>query len=97
MSRRRHTPEQTIRKLAEGQKLLAGETSVEEVCRQFGIAESTGWSAEGRRCGAPLLLVMSRGLGDTDGGHPDGALTRNPRQPWSRRVGRVLADHGSGG
>ena len=41
MSRRRHTPEQVIRKLAEGQKLLAGGMTVEEVCRQFGIAEST--------------------------------------------------------
>jgi transposase-like protein len=41
MSRRRHTPEQIIRKLAEGQKLLAGGMDLEEVCRQFGIAEST--------------------------------------------------------
>ena len=41
MSRRRHTPEQIIRKLAEGHKLLAGGQTVEEVCRQFGIAEST--------------------------------------------------------
>lgn len=41
MTRRRHTPEQIIRKLAEGQKLLAGGMSVEDVCRQFGIAEST--------------------------------------------------------
>ena len=41
MSRPRHTPEQIIRKLAEGQKLLAGGMTVEEVCRQFGIAEST--------------------------------------------------------
>ena len=41
MSRRRHTPEQIIRKLAEGHKLLAGGMSVEEVCREFGIAEST--------------------------------------------------------
>ena len=41
MSGRRHTPEQIIRKLAEGQKLLAGDMSVEDVCRQFGIAEST--------------------------------------------------------
>ncbi len=30
MSRRRHTPEQIIRKLAEGQKLLAGGMTVEE-------------------------------------------------------------------
>lgn len=41
MSRRRHTPEQIIRKLAEGQKLLAGGRTVEEVCREFAIAEST--------------------------------------------------------
>ncbi len=41
MPRRRHTPEQTIRKLAEGHRLLAGGQTVEEVCRQFGIAEST--------------------------------------------------------
>jgi putative transposase len=41
MSRRRHTPEQIIRKLAEGHKLLASGQTVEEVCRQFGIAEST--------------------------------------------------------
>ncbi|WP_420451790.1 IS3 family transposase [Ilumatobacter sp.] len=41
MSRRRHTPEQIIRKLAEGHKLLAGGQTVEEVCRHFGIAEST--------------------------------------------------------
>ena len=41
MAGRRHTPEQIIRKLAEGQKLLAGGMDVEDVCRQLGIAEST--------------------------------------------------------
>ena len=41
MAQRRHTPEQIIRKLAEGQKLLAGGMTVEEVCREFSIAEST--------------------------------------------------------
>lgn len=40
-NRRRHTPEQIIRKLAEGQKLLASGKTVEEVCREFAIAEST--------------------------------------------------------
>lgn len=39
--RRRRSPEQIIKKLAEGQKLLASGLTVEEVCRQFGIAEST--------------------------------------------------------
>jgi len=41
MSRQRHTPEQIIRKLAEGQKLLAGGMDLEGVCRQLEIAEST--------------------------------------------------------
>src|SRR5215211_585967 len=39
--RRRHTPDQIIRKLAEGHKQLAGGQSLEEVCRHLEIAEST--------------------------------------------------------
>jgi transposase-like protein len=39
--RRRHTPDQMIRKLAEGNKLLAGGTALDEVCRHLQIAEST--------------------------------------------------------
>jgi transposase-like protein len=41
MTRRRHTPEQIIRKLAEGNKLLAGGASLDEVARHLQIAEST--------------------------------------------------------
>jgi len=39
--RRRHTPDQVIRKLAEGHKLLAGGRELDEVCRHLEIAEST--------------------------------------------------------
>jgi putative transposase len=39
--RRRHTPEQIIRKLAEGNKLLAAGQDLEAVCRHLEIAEST--------------------------------------------------------
>lgn len=39
--RRRHTPEQIIRKLAEGNKLLASGLDLAEVCRQLGTSEST--------------------------------------------------------
>ena len=39
--RRRHTPDQIIRKLAEGNKFLAGGTELDEVCRHLEIAEST--------------------------------------------------------
>jgi putative transposase len=41
MKRRRHTPEQIIRKLAEGDKLLAEGKTVEEVARHLEITEST--------------------------------------------------------
>lgn len=39
--RRRHTPDQIIRKLAEGNKLLGGGVELDEVCRHLEIAEST--------------------------------------------------------
>ena len=41
MTRRRHTPDQIIRKLSEGNKLLAGGTELDEVCRHLEIADST--------------------------------------------------------
>ena len=41
MKRRRHTPEQVIRKLAEGDKLLNQGQSLEEVVRHLEITEST--------------------------------------------------------
>ena len=41
MKRRRHTPEQVIRKLAEGEKLLAQDQTLAEVCRHLEITEST--------------------------------------------------------
>jgi len=69
MSRRRHTPEQIIRKLAEGQKLLAGGMDLEEVCRQFGIAESTWarWLAQrgvvGRGAARPARRLGCEGAG----------------------------------
>ena len=41
MKHQRHTPEQVIRKLAEGEKLLNAGNDVTEVCRQLEITEST--------------------------------------------------------
>ena len=48
MKRRRHTPEQIIRKLAEGDKLLAEGRSIEEVARHLEVTESTfhRWRAQ---------------------------------------------------
>ncbi|WP_164518052.1 transposase, partial [Mycobacterium sp. P7213] len=39
--RRRHTPDQIIRKLAEGNKLLGAGQELSEVCRHLEITEST--------------------------------------------------------
>ena len=41
MKQRHHTPEQVIRKLAEGDKLLNQGQDLVEVCRHLEIAEST--------------------------------------------------------
>ena len=41
MKQRRHSPEQVIRKLAEGEKMLNQGHDVAEVCRQLEITEST--------------------------------------------------------
>jgi putative transposase len=41
MTRRRRAPDQIIRKLAEDNKLLAGVTELDEVCRHLQIAHST--------------------------------------------------------
>jgi putative transposase len=41
MKRRRHTPEQVIRKLAEGEKLLGEGKPLDEVVRHLEITEST--------------------------------------------------------
>ena len=41
MKRRRHTPEQIVRKLAEGEKLLGQDKPLDEVVRHLEITEST--------------------------------------------------------
>jgi putative transposase len=41
MKQRRHTPEQVIRKLAEGEKLLAEGKTIEEVARHLEISDQT--------------------------------------------------------
>jgi putative transposase len=41
MKRRKHTPEQIVRKLAEADKLLAQGKTIEEISRHLEITEST--------------------------------------------------------
>jgi putative transposase len=40
-TRRRHTPEQIIRKLREGEKLIGAGNGLAEVCKQLEISEPT--------------------------------------------------------
>ncbi len=77
--RRRHTPDQIIRKLAEGNKLLAGGTELDEVCRHLQIAEST-WHRWVAQHGGIWLVrppstdaaSPSRGLSPAPGTRPNG-------------------------
>jgi transposase-like protein len=41
MKRRRHTPDQIVRKLTEADKLLGQGKTIEEVCRHLEVTEST--------------------------------------------------------
>jgi putative transposase len=41
MSRRRHTPEQVVRKLREGDRMLGEGAELAEVCRQLEVSEAT--------------------------------------------------------
>jgi putative transposase len=41
MKRRRHSPDQIVRKLAEADKMLGQGKTLEEVCRHLEVAEST--------------------------------------------------------
>ena len=76
MTRRRRTSEQIIRKLAEGQKLLAAGKSVEEVCREFSIAEPT-WA---------------RWLNQYGGMKADDAKRLKELEAENTRLKRLLAD-----
>jgi len=48
MARRRHTPEQTIRKLREGEKLLNEGKNIDEVCKHLEVSAPTWhrWQAQ---------------------------------------------------
>jgi putative transposase len=48
--RRRHTPEQIIRKLREGEKLLGEGQSLEAVCRDLEVSDAT-WHRWRAQCG----------------------------------------------
>jgi putative transposase len=41
VKQRRHTPEQVIRKLREGDRMLAEGSSIAEVCKALGVSEPT--------------------------------------------------------
>ncbi|ASR05025.1 Transposase [Gordonia rubripertincta] len=59
--RRRHTPEQIIRKLAEGNMLLAAGQELDEVCRHLEVAEST-WHRWLAQYGGGVSPVNRSGL-----------------------------------
>ncbi len=54
MRRKRHTPEQVVRKLREAEAALAAGTALDQVCKKLGISEATyhRWKKEYRGAGA---------------------------------------------
>ncbi len=86
MKRRHHTPEQVIRKLAEGEKLLAQGKSVEEVCRrrtQRPVRSNVSHSPTGcsRRSGAGLTAPFVKGC--VADGHLCGEIVHRLAGPHS--------------
>jgi putative transposase len=85
MTRRRHTPDEIIRKLAEGNKLFAGGAELDEVCRHLEIAEST-WHRWVAQYGG-LKATDAKRLKELEGEHvrpstcpPSGSTPQSP--PW---------------
>lgn len=54
MKRKRHTPEEVIRKLRQADEQLGGGATVAEVCKKLGVSENTfhRWRARYRGMGA---------------------------------------------
>ena len=63
--RRRHTPDQIIRKLAEGHKQLAAGKELDEVCRHLEIAEGSAPRSGG--VSRVILGVQSPGSSSATG------------------------------
>jgi hypothetical protein len=68
MKRRRHTPEQVVRKIREGERLLNEGQDLGEVLRHLEVTEATfnGWRArrqdrDGRWCGSVTAAAVERG------------------------------------
>jgi len=59
MKRHRHTPEQAVRKLREGERLLNEGKDLTEVLRHLGIAEST-WNRWKSRYGGMRIDEVKR-------------------------------------
>ncbi len=83
--RRRHTPDQIIRKLAEGNKRLAGGNELDEVCRHLEITEST-WHRWVAQYGGMKASDAKR-LKELEG--QNARLKSSwPRRSWTRRCSR---------
>ncbi len=88
-------PEQIIRKLAEGQRLLGGGAAVADVCRKFEIAEST-WARWLNQYGG-MKADDAKRLIELEGRTPSSSGC-SPRRSWTRRCSRGSPrEHGDPG
>jgi transposase len=79
MKNRKHTPDQIIRKLAEGEKLLGEGKSIEEVSRHLEITEST-WHRWKNQYGG-MKADDAKKLKDLE------------KEKENQRLKRIVADH----
>lgn len=90
MKRRRHTPEQIVRKLAEADKLLAEATAIEKICRRLEITEST--SHRWRNQYGDMKADDAKQLKDLDGENPRVSASSPIRRSRSSRSRRSTGE-----
>jgi transposase len=86
-TRKRHSPEKKIRIVLDG---LRGETSIAELCRREGIAESLyyAWSKEFLKAGKRRLV------GDTTRAAFGGGVEYSLSQQWSAKLEYLFMGYG---
>jgi transposase-like protein len=81
MKQRRHTPEQVIRKLAEGDKLLAEGKTIEEVARHLEVFEPT-WHRWRNHYDGTRANDNASGPMSASSRHFGHRCPMTPRSPW---------------
>ena len=72
-SRKRHTPEQVVRKLGQADRMLAGGSDIAGVCRELGVSEQTYYRWRNQYGGLKALRILGGGEGVKSAGDQEHA------------------------